>query len=214
MKYKTAVFDMDGTVLNTLGDLTYAMNYALRHFGMREVQGEEMKKNLGNGARYLVENTVPEGTSKETVEQFLSFYMSYYESRGAVETAPYEGIVELFETLRQNGITACIVSNKPDGAVQDLSEKFFNGYPAIGERPAVRRKPAPDMVWTMLDELQAQRDTAVYIGDSEVDVETAAAAGLPCIAVTWGFRTRQELIESGATEIVDTVAELCEHLLA
>ena len=213
MKYKAVLFDMDGTVLNTLGDLTYAMNHTLGLFSLPGIDEEEMKHFLGNGARYLVEHVLERCGRTDMTEELLPVYMEYYEKRGAVETAPYEGIIELFDRLSEAGAEPAIVSNKPDGAVQVLAKKFFKGYRAIGERPDVRRKPAPDMLLAMLGEMDCGRENAVYIGDSEVDVETAKAAGVPCIAVTWGFRAREELADCGAETIVDSTDELKKMLL-
>lgn len=213
MFYKSALFDMDGTVLDTIGDLTYAMNHTLALYSLPPIDEEGMKIFLGNGAKYLCEHVLEARGAAELTDEFLPVYMDYYEKRGAVKTAPYEGILELFESLTEAGMDCAIVSNKPDGAVQVLAEKYFKGYRAIGEKPGVRRKPAPDMLLAMLDEMHCGKEDAVYIGDSEVDVETAAAAGVPCIAVTWGFRSKEQLKDSGAETIADSTAELKELLL-
>lgn len=213
MRFKAVLFDMDGTVLNTLGDLTFAMNHTLGLYSLPGIDEEEMKHFLGNGARYLVEHVLQGRGRTDMTEELLPTYMEFYENRGAVETAPYEGISELFECLSKAGAECAIVSNKPDGAVQLLARRFFKGYRAIGERLNVRRKPAPDMLLSMLEEMNYSREDAVYIGDSEVDLQTAAAAGVPCIAVTWGFRSRQQLIDSGAETIADSVDELKRILL-
>jgi phosphoglycolate phosphatase len=211
-----AIFDLDGTLLDTLGDLHQSTNAALSQFGYPTRTLEEVRQFVGNGIRLLVERAVPAGLTKEEIDRVHQFFLSHYAQHCADRTQPYPGIVALLQTLRQAGIQTAVVSNKADGAVQQLAEHYFPGLfdEAVGERPGVPGKPAPDSVEGLLTRLGVEKDRAVYIGDSEVDVETARNAGVPLVAVSWGFRTKTVLQQAGARQIVDTAEELCRILLA
>lgn len=214
MKYKAVLYDMDGTVLDTLTDIADAVNYTLRRFGMPERTKSETARALGNGARRLIELSVPEGTAAEDVGRVLDFYKPYYDAHCRVKTAPYPGITALMERLKAEGVRQAVVSNKPDTAVKELAEAFFPGLLelAVGESAEVRRKPFPDSVETAMRAMGLERGECVYVGDSEVDIATAKNAAMPCISVTWGFRSEEELINAGAQCIVRSAEELFEAL--
>lgn len=211
MTYKTCLFDMDGTVLDTIADLRDAVNHTLALYGCPACDTQRVRDATGNGARDLIARCLPQGEATPDFEAIFSAYKSYYAAHSCLKTAPYEGITALLQELREDGCKVAIVSNKPDGAVKELAARFFPGIPAFGEA-GLPRKPAPDMVYHALDVLGADRANAAYIGDSEVDVATAKNAGLELIAVSWGFRSRAHLVQSGAVTIVDSVAELREKV--
>ena len=208
MTYKTYLFDMDGTLLDTLDDLTAAVNHTLAQYGYPRRTREQVRQGLGNGAVKLMASALPQGEDTPDFATIMRDYKAWYQAHTCVLTRPYPGVPELLERLTRQGCRVAIVSNKPHGAACELAEKFFPGVPTFGESPATPRKPAPDMVFHALASLGAEKGTAVYVGDSEVDVQTARNAGLPLIAVSWGFRGRQALAEAGAATIVDAAAEI------
>ena len=208
MTYKTYLFDMDGTLLDTLDDLTSAVNHTMAQYGYPRRTREEVRQGLGNGAVKLIAALLPEGEDTPDFDAIMRDYKAWYQAHTCVLTRPYPGVPELLERLTRQGCRVAIVSNKPHGAACELAKKFFPGVPTFGESPATPRKPAPDMVFHALTALGAEKDTAVYVGDSEVDVQTARNAGLPLIAVSWGFRGRKALAEAGAATIVDAAAEI------
>ena len=214
MRYKLAIFDLDGTILDTLEDLADSTNYALSVYHMPEHTIDEVHWFVGNGIHRLIERAVPKGSSDEQIEQVFTTFKEYYKDHCAVKTRPYDGIMELLKTLREKGILTAVVSNKGDFAVQILCEDYFRGMFdfAVGEREGIRRKPAPDSVLAVLEKFQISKDEAVYIGDSEVDIQTAFHAGMKEIAVTWGFRPESFLKENGADCIVHTPEELLKVL--
>ena len=215
MKYKAVLFDMDGTVLDTLGDLAAAVNHSLREFSMPERSIAEVAAALSNGAAYLIAHTVPDGTPKELTDKVLAAYAPYYDAHCDILTGPYDGIVPLMQKLRERGVKLAVISNKQDTAVKPLAEKYFPGLLeiAVGESAEVRRKPNPDAVLAALCHIGVEREDAIYVGDTEVDLQTARNAGMECASVDWGFRTREQLVEIGAEHIFDTVQELEEYLL-
>ena len=200
-----------------MDDLTAAVNHALAREGFPTHARENVCAFVGNGIGKLIERAVPSGTSEALTDKVLVDFKTYYSAHCADKTAPYAGIPEMLAALRAAGVRTAVVSNKADFAVQSLAKQYFGDLfdMALGEdtqkRPA---KPAPDMVYHVLDTLRADKGGAVYIGDSDVDVQTAQNAGLPCIAVTWGFRDRACLKEAGATLFADTPAELLNLILA
>lgn len=204
MRPELAIFDLDGTILDTLGDLTAALNHALTAHGFPPRTPEEARSFVGNGIRNLIRRALPAGTPEETVEAVHADFGPFYHDRCAVHTRPYAGIPEALAALRAAGVRTAVVSNKPDREARLLVEAYFPGLfdAAAGEKPGVPRKPAPDGVAAVLRALRADPARAVYIGDSEVDVETARNAGLRCVSVDWGFRTRAQLEAAGAAEIV------------
>ena len=208
MGYATYLFDMDGTLLNTLADLTAAVNHTLARYGYPRRTIEQVRKGLGNGAVKLMAAMLPQGEKTPGFADIMRDYRAWYQAHACVETCPYPGVPEMLKRLRQRGCKVAIVSNKPHGAACELAERFFPGVPTFGERPETPRKPAPDMVFHALTALGAGKKDAVYVGDSEVDVQTARNAGLPVIGVAWGFRGREALAAAGAETIVDTAAEL------
>ena len=214
MKYDTLIFDLDGTLLDTLDDLTDSLNFSMRECGYPQRTKDEVRRFVGNGIGRLVALSVPEGTSRDGLNKALLAFQSHYILNCAHKTKPYDGITEMLETARSKGFRTAIVSNKIDTAVKALSKRYFGGLidVAIGERQNVRRKPYPDMVITAIQELKAEAERTIYVGDSEVDIATAQNAALPCISVSWGFRTPGELAENGAEMIVNTPEELIRFL--
>ncbi len=201
MSYTLAVFDLDGTILDTLEDLRDSLNVALRQWDCPARSLEEVRRFVGNGIRRLIERAVPEGTDEASVEQVYQTFMPYYQTHYDIKTRPYDGIVELVARLREAGVQCAVVSNKADPVVSALCRQYFPGCFAlsVGERPGVRRKPAPDAVNAVLEELNVPKEQAVYIGDSEVDLATAQNVGMDVISVTWGFRDKAFLQSRGAT---------------
>ena len=214
MKYELIVFDMDGTILDTLEDLKNSMNHTLRLHHMPERTLDEIRSFVGNGIRKLIERAVPIGTSEHKIYEIHGDFMKHYEIHCADCTKPYDGVIDLIKELRNRGYKTAVVSNKAHGAVQDLCVQYFPGLfnLAIGERPEIAKKPAPDMVNMALEQLQVTREKAVYIGDSDVDVATARNSELDMIAVDWGFRTREFLVEQGARIIVSKPAEIMNYV--
>ena len=214
MKYRLAVFDMDGTILNTLGDISASVNFALRAEHMPERTMAEIRGFVGNGVRRLIELSVPSDASQEACESVYNAFAEHYRLHCADATAPYSGIVDLLSRLRAKGMHTAVVSNKPDDAVKALCVRYFNGLfdAAVGVRDGVRPKPCPDAVCGVLDELHIERAEAVYIGDTEVDAATAENAGLDFIAVDWGFRERPLLEKQRAQLIASTADELFDAL--
>ena len=215
MKYRLAVFDLDGTILDTLEDLTDSTNHALAVNGLPERSIDEVRRFVGNGIRNLIERAVPEGTGEELTDRVFSEFREYYAIHCFDKTKPYEGILECMKDIRRDGMQVAVVSNKADFAVQELCERFFAGLSdiSVGEREGVRRKPCPDSVLHVLDSLGVKKEDAVYIGDSEVDIKTAENAGIDEIAVEWGFRDSGYLRTQGAKSLVKTPAELYMMLM-
>lgn len=212
MKYKTVLFDLDGTLLDTLGDLQLGVNLTLQRHGYPPRTLEEIRAFVGNGARQLMQLALPEGVAEEELESILAEYLDWYAVNFRVNAAPYEGVEAVVKELLARGVKVAIVSNKPDATTKKLGEMFFPGLPAFGQRDDIPKKPAPEMVWKALETLGADAEDAVYVGDSEVDVQTARNAGLPLVAVSWGFRMVEQLKEAGAETIVHTTEELLAAL--
>lgn len=210
MKYNTVIFDMDGTLLNTLEDLGDSVNYALRQFGMPEITYAQAASYIGNGVARLVALSMEGGTENPRYDEVFAVFVEHYSEHCRDKTRPYDGMLDLLAKLREKGYKTAVVSNKFDEAVKELAEYHFAGLlpVAIGETKEIRRKPAPDTVIQALKELNSTVEESVYIGDSEVDIMTAKNSNMDCISVTWGFRSREELIESGATVLIDTMDEL------
>ncbi len=204
MRYDLAIFDLDGTILYTLEDLKNSLNYALTRHGYPARTLEEVRRFVGNGVRKLVERGAPAGTSSQELDRLYETFHVHYKQHDLDNTRPYEGIEALLEKLRGAGLRLAVVSNKVDYGVKDLCGRFFPGAfdLAIGERPGVGKKPAPDMVNEALAQTGVARERAVYIGDSEVDIQTARNAGMDEIIVSWGFRTAEELAPWGPKRVV------------
>ena len=193
MKYTTIVFDCDGTLLDTLTDLRNAVNYVLRAHDLPERSVSEVKAALGNGVAHLMRQSLPTSISEAQFNTYLDEFKAYYGEHLQDYTAPYPGMLNVLDTLRAKGYKLAIVSNKIQEGITPLNKEYFGDRlpVAIGERPGLQRKPAPDMVLQALKELNSSQDESIYIGDSEVDVATAKNSGLLCIGVTWGFRDEQ-----------------------
>ena len=212
MTYNTYIFDLDGTLLDTLGDLAAATNYALRQHGMPEHSIDDVRRFVGNGVRKLMERAIPDGAHNPDFEATFATFRQYYMQHSLDTTQPYEGISETLAALKARGCRLAVVSNKMMAATQELCQHFFPDTieVAIGENEAagIRKKPAPDTVYAALDALGVGKGNAVYVGDSDVDIQTAANAGLPCISVLWGFRDKAFLTENGAKTFISTPSEL------
>ena len=211
-RFQAVLFDMDGTLLDTLSDMQDAVNHILLENGWPQRTLEEIRAFVGNGAAKLMERAIPEPIAPQRFHEILVSYKDWYQAHNCVKTAPYPGIPEVLAELEKMGVKTAVVSNKPDATTKTLAARFFPGLPAFGQRDDVPPKPSPDLVFRALDTLGVAAADAVYVGDSEVDVATARNAGLPLAAVSWGFRGRQALAEAGAAVIVDTAAELLEVL--
>ncbi|MCI6080047.1 MAG: HAD family hydrolase [Prevotella sp.] len=208
--YKTYIFDLDGTLLNTLGDLAASTNYALRQYGMPEHTIDDVRRFVGNGVGKLIERAIPEGLANPQYEDVLATFRKHYMLHSLDTTAPYPGIESLLHSLRSHGCNVAVVSNKFYNATVELCRHFFADTVevAIGERENIRRKPAPDTVFEAMRQLGVSGEDTVYVGDSDVDVATARNSGIPCISVLWGFRDRDFLIEHGATTFVNTPEDI------
>lgn len=209
---KGILFDMDGTLLDTLDDLTAAANVALKEFGCPLRDREEIRHFVGNGVRRLMELAVPEGMDEAAFEACFGRMRSYYDAHSAEATAPYEGVQEMLAALKEKGIPMALVSNKPDPLVAELAQIHFPGIFAVtvGESPQRARKPAPDMPLYALEQLGLSKEEVFYVGDSEVDVQTARNAGVPVVSVTWGFRDREMLEQLKPEQMIDRPAQLLE----
>ena len=208
--YSTYIFDLDGTLLYTLGDLSASCNYALREMQMPERSIDEIRRFVGNGVKKLIERAVPVGTTAEKTEQTLAIFRAYYMEHGLDTTRPYDGIPELLAELKRRGKNVAVVSNKFYDATRQLCRHFFADTVsvAIGEKEGILRKPAPDTVIAALEELGVSKDDAVYVGDSEVDVQTARNCGIPCVSVLWGFRDKDFLVQNGACLFAEKPADI------
>ncbi len=212
-RINTVIFDMDGTVLYTLDDLKTATNVILRQYGYPERSLDEVRQFVGNGIRKTIERAVPADVAEnqELIDLMFTDFQKYYDVHCLDETRPYDGILELMDTLKAKGYKMAIVSNKVDTAVKELNQHFFGDRVpvAIGEKPGVKKKPAPDTVFAALEELGSTKEESVYIGDSDVDFNTALNSDMPCISVLWGFRDRDFLERMGAS----TFAQKPEDIL-
>lgn len=204
---KTGIlWDLDGTLLDTLEDLADAVNFALQQFGYPERSIEEIRCFVGNGARRLIERSVPAGGDADAV---FDTFRAYYDTHCRIKTRPYDGIMEALQKLGEKYPMA-VVSNKPDSAVKPLCAEYFPGLYARGESTDCPRKPAPDMVFKAMEAIGVE--SCIYVGDSEVDVLTARNAGVPCLSVLWGFRDRAEIMDAGGSHFCEDTAKLVEKL--
>lgn len=213
---KTVIFDLDGTLLNTLDDLADSTNYALSRFGYPTRTIDEVRQFVGNGVAKLIERAIPEGKNNPNFEKCLAIFKENYAQNMYNKTAPYNGIIEMLSNLKSKGIKIAVVSNKFDLAVKELCKKYFEGFIdfAAGENEAqgIKKKPAPDTVISVLNEFNFASEDAVYVGDSDVDIMTAKNSKMPCISVTWGFRDEKFLLENGATILINAPSEIYNHL--
>ena len=210
--YKTFIFDLDGTLLDTIGDLAASVNYALRTNGMPEHSTDDVRRFVGNGVRLLMERAVPDGAANPLFDDAFADFRQHYMVHSLDTTRPYDGIPETLAELKSRGCRLAVVSNKFMSATQELIRHFFPDTieVAIGEHEAegIRKKPAPDTVFAALKQLGVGTEDAVYVGDSDVDILTARNSGLPCISVLWGFRDRDFLIQHGAKTLISAPHEL------
>lgn len=204
MKINTVIFDLDGTLLDTLDDLFESVNFALSDFNLPLKTKEEVKSAVGNGVQVLIKRVIPSGFSKE--KELLDVFKRHYSNIKKPKTKPYEGIIELLNTLKSKGYKTGVVSNKFDSAVKTHCEKFFNGLIdcALGENEeeGIFKKPNPAGLLKTMDYLHCKKENSIYVGDSEVDIQTAQNAKVPCISVLWGFKDREFLIKNGASHLV------------
>ena len=212
MKYTNIIFDLDGTLLNTLEDLTDGVNHVIKMYGYEPYSQSDIKSFVGNGIMKLMERAVPGGKDNDKFDEMYNEFKAYYTKHCIIKTRPYDGIIKLLESLDRAGYGLAIVSNKNDAAVKELAKHFFGDYinTAIGQSEITRKKPAPDTCIEAMKEMQIGREGTVYVGDSDVDIMTAKNSGLECISVTWGFRDEEFLLEHGATQIIHKPEELLE----
>lgn len=214
MNYDTILFDLDGTLLDTLDDLADSVNYALGKYSLPLQDRSKIRSYIGNGAENLIARSVPQGKENPFYCAVFADFRKHYTEHSSDKTRPYPGVPQLVKELAKRHIKMGIVSNKPDVSVKQLKEKFFEGEisVAIGAREGIEKKPAPDTVFAALAELGSTREHTLYIGDSEVDVFTAQNAGIDCLAVTWGFRDKAELERAGAKEIADRTEDVLKKI--
>lgn len=198
MNKAAVLFDLDGTLLDTLQDLTDSVNAALALHGCEQRSVEQIRSALGNGARELIRLSLPEQGSGRDVDQVLKDYQAHYRNNCQNRTQPYPGILQALRQLAER-YPLGIVSNKPDIPTKALCAHYFPGIPAWGEQAGLTRKPAPDMLYAAMKQLGVER--CVYVGDSEVDIRTAENMGMPCLSVSWGFRREEELLRFGASHL-------------
>lgn len=210
MRFDTAVFDLDGTLIDTLEDLKNSVNFALRSFSFPERTYDEVKSFVGNGVARLMNLSAPQDASEEVRSRLLSIFKEHYMEHSRVFTAPYPGITELLSSLKQAGIKTAVVTNKMQPAAVDIVNSFFGDTVdiIIGQVDGLAQKPEPDGVWRAIELLGSERKKSVYIGDSEVDCLTASNSGLPIIGCVWGFRGRQTLVDCGADYIAQTPSDI------
>ncbi len=214
-KYTTIIFDLDGTILNTLEDLSDSINYALSAHGYPTHTNDDICTFVGNGIRKLVERALPCGCDSQKADRVHATFAEYYAQHSAIKTCPYPGIVDMLTKLRNMGCKTAVVSNKGHFATVPLCEKYFPRLfdVALGEREGIRRKPHPDSVIEVMNQLSSPPETTLYVGDSEVDIQTAQNSGIDCICVDWGFRSARFLKDSGAQVIVSDCEELISKII-
>ncbi len=210
MKYENYIFDLDGTLLNTIDDLAISCNEALKAYNMPTYTLDEVRGFVGNGVKKLLERTVPNGTDNPLFEETFAYFRQHYLAHGMDHTGPYGGIMDMLRQMKQDGKKVAVVSNKFCAATQELVAHYFGDLVdmAIGESKNVRKKPAPDMVLEVMHQLGATTDNTVYVGDSDVDIDTARNCTLPCISVLWGFRSKEFLLDHGAVTLASTPADI------
>lgn len=215
MSYKLAIFDLDGTILDTLDDLADSANFALSAHNFKTRTKEEIRRFIGNGVRKLIERALPTDMSEAKTDEVLATFLAHYKTNCNNKTKPYDGILTMLRTVREQGCKTAILSNKADAPVQTLTKLYFDGLIdyAAGEKEGIPRKPAPDGVQAILEHFGVAASDCAYIGDSDVDVDTAKNSDMDYIGVDWGFRDREELIARGGKVIAHTVSELTEFII-
>ena len=213
-KYDTVIFDLDGTLLDTLEDLCDSTNFALRYFGYPQRTLSEIRSFVGNGIGVLIEKALPEGKTNMDYEKVLKVFKDHYAINCNNKTHAYDGIYDFLDKLKLSGYKIAVVSNKVDSAVKELCQRYFKDTFAIalGESENIKKKPAPDSVLSVIRELNSEKSRTVYIGDSEVDIATASNAGIDCISVSWGFRSKETLQEAGASIILSSANDVFSYI--
>lgn len=210
---KAIIFDLDGTLLDTLEDLADGVNAALEYMKFPKRTIEEIRCFVGNGMRQLINRAVPSGTSEAKIEKTFDYFCEYYFAHCNEKTAPYQGIMQVLDELVRQNYKLAVVSNKREEAVKALCEKYFDMITVMsGDKPGINRKPAPDSVENVLKQLDCEKSDAIYVGDSEIDILTAKNAGVDCVSVAWGFRTERELLDNGATDVIFGPHELLDKI--
>ena len=216
MNKKIIIFDLDGTLLNTLEDLTCSINFMLSKFGYSQKNNEEIKNYVGNGVYKLIERAIPDGISNPNFDDCVKIFKNHYKNNMYNKTSAYAGIEAMLEKIKNKNILTAVASNKFDLAVKELCEKYFGNLIdyAIGENEkyGINKKPAPDMILKILDKYGINSANALYVGDSEVDIQTAKNCKIKCISVTWGFKTREFLTENGGENIIDNPDEILKYI--
>lgn len=213
MKKNTVIFDLDGTLLNTLDDLADSINAALEYMNFQKRSSEEVRCFVGNGMRILVNRAVPAATPDNEIEKTFKYFCEYYFSHCDKKTAPYDGVMQMLTELVKQNYKLAVVSNKRIEAVEDLCRKYFSMITVMSaDQPGMKRKPAADGIENVLHRLNSEKAESVYVGDSEVDILTARNAGIDCISVTWGFRTERELLDNKAENLISHPCELIDLL--
>lgn len=214
MSIKACIFDLDGTLLDTLTDLADSVNAALRDYLLPERSKAEIRQFVGNGVARLIARSVPENLDEQTVAKVFADFKFIYEKNKSLTTKPYPGIEDLLETLSLSGIRLAVLSNKADDAVQSLMKEFFPEIFEViqGETPEVQRKPAPDGLLSIMKKMNLSPEEVIYIGDSEVDIETAQRADIKLVACSWGFRSTEQLRSAGAINIIETPQEVLNYI--
>ena len=207
---KTVIFDLDGTLLYTLEDLKDSVNFALSKFNYPQKNLEEIRKFVGNGVKVLMELSIPQGENNKNFDECLAIFKTHYAQNMYNKTKPYDGIIEMLETLQQQGFRTAVVSNKFDLATKELCKKYFAEKIeiAIGESENIRKKPAPDSVFKVMEILNSNKNSTYFVGDSEVDIQTAQNANLKCISVTWGYKNEEFLLKNGAKFLANSPQEI------
>lgn len=211
---KTVIFDLDGTLLNTLDDLMDGVNIVLRRHDFPERNLDEIRRFVGNGVKKLMERALPDGMTDGEIEAYLAEFKTAYAACMAEKTAPFDGILEMLGKLKERKINIAVLSNKYDPAAKALCKEYFGDLIdfALGERPNVPTKPAPDAVYDLLAHFNSAKEETLYVGDTDVDMMTAKAAGLYAVGVTWGFRDREVILNGGADVIIDKPIALLEEI--
>ena len=211
--YKACIFDLDGTLTDTLESLTYSVNETLLELGLRKITEEQCRAFVGNGARRLVEQALQAAGDEDAVqiEAAMKAYGRIFKENCTYHVTPYDGIVAMLKALKEEGVRLAVLSNKPDMQTLDVVSTYFEAQTFTyvqGQKEGIPRKPDPTAVYMIMEELQVSREECLYIGDSEVDMETGIAAGVTTVGVSWGFRSKEVLKEHGATYIVDKAEEI------
>lgn len=209
---KTVIFDLDGTLLYTLEDLKDSVNFALSKFNYPKKNLEEIRNFVGNGVKVLMELSIPQGKNNENFNECLAIFKTHYAQNMYNKTKPYDGIIEMLENLQQQGFRTAVVSNKFDLATKELCKKYFAEKIeiAIGESENIRKKPAPDSIFKVMEILNSNKNSTYFVGDSEVDIQTAQNANIKCISVTWGYKDKEFLLKNGAKFLANSPKEILE----